>query len=83
MGVRAVEHSPGRTRKPRVVGQIVGRLERHPHEATELLPILGAALRSIRGPEWRAGLAGMVRLVEHRPELEPAVRGAFPELRLE
>jgi hypothetical protein len=75
-------HRGGRD-KPRVVGQMVSRLERHPGEAAVLLPILAVALRSIRGPEWRAGLAGMVRLVEHRPELEPAVRAAFPELTIE
>jgi hypothetical protein len=50
-------HRGGRA-KPQVVGQIVQRLERHPSEAPQLLPILAVALRSIRGPEFRAGLAG-------------------------
>jgi hypothetical protein len=72
-------HRGGRS-KPRVVGQIVSRLDRHPAEAPQLLPILAVALRSLRGPEWRAGLTGVVRLLEHRPELAPAVQEAFPEL---
>ncbi len=70
----------GRT-KPLVVTQMVRRLERKPDEARALLPILGVALRSVRGPEWRAGLAGIVGLVQRRPDLEPAVRRAFPELK--
>jgi hypothetical protein len=73
-------HRGGRS-KPLVVGQLVRRVERRPEEAPLLLPILGVALRSVRGPEWRAGLAGVVQLVERCPELEPVVRGAFPELK--
>jgi len=72
-------HRGGRT-KPVVVQQMVRRASRRPEEAPLLLPILGVALRSIRGPEWRAGLAGVVRLVEQHPELEGPMRQAFPEL---
>src|SRR5262245_16226471 len=72
----------GSRAKPQVVRQIVKRLERKPDEARELLPILAAALRSVRGPECRAGLAGVVQLLQRRPELEPAARGIFPELQL-
>jgi hypothetical protein len=68
--------------KPRVVAQIADRLVRRPDEAAILLPLLGAALRSIRGPEFRAGLAAVVQLVEQQPELEPLVKAQFPELRL-
>jgi hypothetical protein len=70
----------GRT-KPLVVTQMVRRLERKPDEARALLPILSVALRSVRGPEWRAGLAGVVGLVQRRPDMEPAVRQAFPDLK--
>jgi hypothetical protein len=70
----------GSRAKPQVVRQIVERLERRPAEAVELLPILSVALRSVRGPEWRAGLAGIVRLIERQPEIEPKVRQMFPEL---
>lgn len=72
--------SRGSRTKPLVVGQIVQRLARHPSEASQLLPILAVALRSVRGPEWRAGLAGVMRLVEKNPPLEPVVRASFPEL---
>jgi hypothetical protein len=72
----------GNRAKPLVVRQMVRRLERHPEEAGSLLPILAVALRSVRGPEWRAGLAGVVQLVERYPEAAPAVRAAFPELQI-
>jgi hypothetical protein len=74
-------HRGGRT-KPMVVGQIVRRLERRPQEAEHLLLILGAALRSVRGPEWRAGLVGVVQAMERNPEIAPLVEKTFPELRL-
>ena len=72
----------GNRAKPVVVRQLVRRLERRPEEAGVLLPILSVALRSVRGPEWRAGLAGVVQLAERGPELAGAVRQAFPELKL-
>jgi hypothetical protein len=68
--------------KPLVVGQLVRRVERRPEEAAVLLPILSVALRSVRGPEWRAGLAGVVRLVERNAGLMEPVRRAFPELKM-
>jgi len=72
----------GRT-KPMVVGQLVRRLERRPQEARALLPLLAAALRSVRGPEFRAGLAGVVSLAEHNPDMRPLVTEVFPELKLD
>jgi hypothetical protein len=74
-------HRGGRT-KPVVVGQMARRLERRPDEAPALLPILAAALRSVRGPEWQAGLAGVVQAVERDSSLAPLVAKAFPELHL-
>lgn len=71
----------GRT-KPVVVGQLVRRLARRPDEARALLPILAVALRSVRGPEWRAGLAGVVALAERNPDVRPLVAEVFPELKL-
>jgi hypothetical protein len=68
--------------KPLALGQLARRLEEKPEEAGQLLPILAVALRSIRGPEWRAGLVAVVRLAE-RPELAPLVQQTFPELELE
>jgi hypothetical protein len=70
----------GHRSKPLVVAQLVRRLHKRPAEAANLLPILAVALRSLRGPEWRAGLVGVVQLVERRAELAPAVGQAFPEL---
>jgi hypothetical protein len=72
----------GNRRKPAVVAQIVRRLDQRPDDARELLPILSVALRSLRGPEWRAGLGGVVQAVVRRPELEGEVRTLFPELRI-
>jgi hypothetical protein len=74
-------HRGGRI-KPLVVGQLVRRVQRHPAEAAVLLPILSIALRSVRGPEWRAGLAGVVRMVEENAALTEPVRRAFPELKM-
>lgn len=68
--------------KPGVVAQIVSRLRRRPEEAAELLPILGVALRSVRGPEWRSGIAGLVQIAEQHPEMESVIQKSFPELKL-
>src|SRR5207253_7084321 len=54
----------GSRAKPIALAQLARRLEQKPEEAGVLLPILAVALRSIRGPEWRAGLAAVVQLVE-------------------
>ncbi len=70
----------GSRARPAVVRQLLGRLEARPAEAPALLPLLGVALRSVRGPERRAGLVAVVRLVERRAEVGPLVRSAFPEL---
>lgn len=72
----------GSRSKPVVVRQLVGRIARQSAEAPQLLPILNVALRSARGPEWRAGLVGIVQLLHHRPDLEKNVRDVFPELKL-
>jgi hypothetical protein len=37
-------------------------------------------VRSLRGPEFRAGLAGVVSLGESKPDLLPLIRQKFPEL---
>ena len=78
-GVLLNVHRGGRA-KPAVVRQLLGRLEASPVDAPALLPLLGVALRSVRGPERRAGLVAVVRLVEGRAEVEPLVRSSFPEL---
>jgi hypothetical protein len=74
-------HRGGKT-KPVVVEQLIRRVQQQPPEASVLLPIVSVALRSVRGPEFRAGLAGILQMIENKPELEAAVRQAFPELKL-
>jgi hypothetical protein len=74
-------HRGGRA-KPRVVGQLVRRIQRRPQETEALLPLLAVALRSSRGPERRAGLAGIARLVATRAEAAALVTANFPELKL-
>jgi hypothetical protein len=78
-GVLLNVHRGGRA-KPTVVGQILRRLEANPGDAPALLPLLGVAMRSIRGPERRAGLVAVVKLLEGRAEVEPLIRSSFPEL---
>lgn len=68
--------------KPFVVRQILDRLGRQPDEAGELLPIVAAALRSVRGPEFRAGLAGVAGFVARHPQHRPLIETTFPELTL-
>ena len=72
----------GSRAKPGVVGQVLRRLEASPDEAPSLLPLLGVALRSVRGPERRAALVAVVRLVERRGQVAALVRSSFPELQI-
>jgi len=62
-------HRGGRA-KPYVVRQIMDRLGHQPGEAADLLPIVAVALRSVRGPEFRAGLAGLAGFVTRHPNTE-------------
>jgi hypothetical protein len=70
----------GSRAKPFVVRQIIDRLSANPDEAGELLPMIAVALRSVRGPEFRAGLAGVASFVERNPTRKPLVEAVFPEL---
>jgi hypothetical protein len=74
-------HRGGR-QKPKAMGQIVHAIETRPELADELLPVLAVAIRSIRRPEARAGLAAVVQLAEARPELAAAIGRCIPELSL-
>jgi hypothetical protein len=74
-------HRGGRA-KPFVVRQIMDRLGKKPEEAGDLLPIVAAALRSTRGPEFRAGLAGVAGFVAKYPQHRAVVEHGFPELKL-
>ena len=70
----------GSRAKPFVVRQIIDRLSANPDEAGDLLPMVAVALRSVRGPEFRAGLAGVASFVAKNPTRKPLVEAVFPEL---
>jgi hypothetical protein len=73
-------HRGGRA-KPFVVRQIMERLGQQPAEAEVLLPIVAVALRSTRGPEFRAGLAGIATFVARFPQHRGTVEARFPEMK--
>jgi hypothetical protein len=62
--------------------QVAEAIERDPARAPQLLPLLAVAARSIRAPEFRAGLAAIVRTAVRRPEVAESVAKHFPELQL-
>ncbi|MGA2497122.1 MAG: hypothetical protein ABSH20_05245 [Tepidisphaeraceae bacterium] len=74
-------HRGGR-HKLKALRQIAEALEREPKHAEMLLPVLAIAMRSVRAPEARGGLAAVVGVVERRPETQAIVEKHFPELEL-
>lgn len=72
-------HRGGR-QKLRAIEQLVTAVVDVPARGATLLPVLAVAVRSIRGPEQRAGLAGIARLIEYVPDLAPMIGQAIPEL---
>lgn len=72
----------GNRAKRLAAGQIAAAIERDPARAPQLLPLLAVAARSIRAPEFRAGLAAVVRTATRRPEVAELVVRHFPELKL-
>ncbi len=72
-------HRGGR-QKAKAVHQIGAAIVQDPARLPALLPVLAVAVRSLRLPEVRAGLAAVVAAVEARPELRDAVRQYLPEL---
>ncbi len=75
-------HRGGR-QKAKAVQQIAHAIVENPARVESLLPVLAVAVRSVRGPEARAGLAAVVSVVEAQPALAEAVRRLLPELKLE
>lgn len=75
-------HRGGRA-KLTALRQISDTLTANPEHAETLLPALAVAIRSVRLPETRAGLAAVVTAVEARPELEQLVARYLPELTLQ
>jgi hypothetical protein len=74
-------HRGGR-QKAKAVQQIAHAIVENPARSETLLPVLAVAVRSVRGPEARAGLAAVVSVVEAQPQLTDAVRRALPEMKL-
>jgi hypothetical protein len=72
----------GNRAKRLAAGQIAAAIERDPARAPQLLPLLAVAARSIRAPEFRAGLAAVVRTATRRPDVAEQVGRHFPELKL-
>jgi hypothetical protein len=74
-------HRGGRPKRA-VVRQVADRIAERPEEADSLLPLLGIALRSVRAPERRAGLATLARAAYRRTELRGAIARLLPEVTL-
>jgi hypothetical protein len=74
-------HRGGR-QKAKAVQQIARAIVENPARVDSLLPVLAVAVRSVRGPEARAGLAAVVGMVEAQPQLAQAVGRFLPELKL-
>jgi hypothetical protein len=74
-------HRGGR-QKAKAVRQVGAALQKDPSRIEALLPVLAVAVRSVRRPEARAGLAAVVSAIEARPELAPLVKKYLPELEL-
>jgi hypothetical protein len=62
--------------------QISDAVRGNPQSAETLLPVLALAIRSVRVPEARAGLAAVVAAVDARPELADVIARHLPELQL-
>jgi len=73
-------HRGGR-QKIKAVHQLAEAIAAEPARAATLLPALAVAIRSVRGPEMRAGLGAVMSLLAQRPELAGAVRAKLPELK--
>lgn len=70
----------GGRQKAKAVQQVAAALDTYPECLDQLLPVMAVAIRSIRGPEQRAGLAAVAALVERQPELRARVEEHLPEL---
>jgi len=80
--VLAGVHRGGR-QKPKAVAQIARAIEDDADLASSLLPVLVLAVRSVRGPERRAGLSAVVGLATACPQLVGVIGEHLPELTLE
>jgi hypothetical protein len=72
----------GNRAKLAALRQISSEIRHNPNRAQSLLPVLAVAIRSVRIPEARAGLASIVSAVEAHPDLIPALGKHLPELQI-
>ena len=75
-------HRGGR-QKVKAVRQVANAIIQDPGQIQNLLPVLTVAVRSVRGPESKAGLSAIMSIVEAHPELIPHINAQLPELRWE
>jgi hypothetical protein len=75
-------HRGGRA-KLTALKQISDRVVREPNQGATLLPVLVIAIRSVRAPEARHGLAAIVSAIERVPSLEADVKRQLPELQFD
>jgi hypothetical protein len=80
-GVLLNVHRGGR-HKLLALRQVSDALVEDPGRAETLLPVLAVALRSVRAPEARAGLAALVHAADLRPDILPLVERYLPEVQL-
>ncbi len=73
-------HRGGR-QKAKAVRQVGEAIARDPGCTESLLPVLAVAVRSVRGPEARAGLSAVMSALAARPELAAAIHRFLPELK--
>ena len=73
-------HRGGR-QKAKAVQQIARAIVENPARGEALLPVIAVAVRSVRGPEARAGLAAVVGILEALPQLTESVRRLLPEMK--
>lgn len=74
-------HRGGR-HKLTALRQISDAVRASPEQAERLMPVLAVAIRSVRLPEMRGGLAAIVSAVAETPSLSEVVAHHLPELNL-
>jgi hypothetical protein len=72
----------GSRQKLRVLREIADAVITHPDQHGQLLPVMTATVRSIRGPEARTALSSVLSVIERVPSLESEIVKALPELNL-
>jgi hypothetical protein len=72
----------GGRQKLTATAQLAQAMAAEPELTPQLLPVLVVAVRSLRRPEMRAGLTAVLQLLEQRPDLQPQLLSALPELEL-